>query len=457
MPTTVYDSSLITKRRQMKAESGNFINRIQNPVQPTTGYAPALGIWDQSIINDVKNGQMVYYRKGTGGSTTIDNGCPCQPFPDTVHSLRVPSAPTIIQIIPGDGQLSIVFTAPSTDGGSSITDHQYSLDGENWQSVGSTTASYVIPGLTNGRSYMIRKRSMNAMGVGSISAAVVATPGVPSAPTNTIVTPGNGQVSVAFTAPSNNGSPITNYACVLTPLTGSPIVQIGTSSPLIVTGLTNGVSYRFSLQANNAYGIGVAAYGTQRGGAVAMVIPGSSTSPTNLVVTPGDGQVSIAFTPVLDTYNYRCIISPPSGEVFVRDFYQASPVVVSGLTNGVSYSFQLQASNIYGPGFPSESVVATPVSLLPSDAPTNFIVTPGDGQVSVAFTPPFQGAPFQDYQYSLVPYPDGTYIWISAGTTTSPFTSPLLASGTLYSIQVRAINTYGTGLASEFVQIYIEV
>jgi len=85
MPTTIYDSSLITKRRQVKAESGNFISRIQNPIQPNTGYAPALGIWDQSIINDVKNGQMVYYRKGTGGCTTVNNGCPCQPLPNVTN------------------------------------------------------------------------------------------------------------------------------------------------------------------------------------------------------------------------------------------------------------------------------------------------------------------------------------------------------------------------------------
>ena len=88
MPTTIYDSSLITKRRQMKAESGNFINRIQNPVQPNTGYAPALGIWYQSIINDVKNGQMKYYRKGMGGCTTVSNGCPC----DSLHTAAAAAA-----------------------------------------------------------------------------------------------------------------------------------------------------------------------------------------------------------------------------------------------------------------------------------------------------------------------------------------------------------------------------
>lgn len=95
MPTAIYDSSLITQRRRAKAESGSFITRISpwnvlppgqtyrqtSQNQPTTGYAPRLGIYDQSIINQVKNGNMVMYRKGDGGIVSVNNGCPCQPLP----------------------------------------------------------------------------------------------------------------------------------------------------------------------------------------------------------------------------------------------------------------------------------------------------------------------------------------------------------------------------------------
>ena len=70
--TTIYDASLITQRRKDKAESGSFITRITNPTNPNTGYAPALGIWDQSIINTVRQGNMKYYRKGDGGCTTVN-------------------------------------------------------------------------------------------------------------------------------------------------------------------------------------------------------------------------------------------------------------------------------------------------------------------------------------------------------------------------------------------------
>ncbi len=76
MPTTIYDSSLLTKRRMEKAQSGNFISRIQNGVNSTTGYAPALGIYDQSIINNVKLGQMTDIKK-CGGAYIVDTGCPC--------------------------------------------------------------------------------------------------------------------------------------------------------------------------------------------------------------------------------------------------------------------------------------------------------------------------------------------------------------------------------------------
>lgn len=77
MSTAIYDSSLLTQRRQAKAESISFINRVKNSTQPTTGYGPALGIYDQSVINTVKDGNMTYYRKGTNGVTIVDNGCPC--------------------------------------------------------------------------------------------------------------------------------------------------------------------------------------------------------------------------------------------------------------------------------------------------------------------------------------------------------------------------------------------
>jgi hypothetical protein len=81
MSTTIYSSSLLTQRKQAKAQSGSFLNRINNPTDPNTGYAPALGIYDNSVIPTVHTGQMKFYRKGNG-VTTVNNGCPCAPLTD---------------------------------------------------------------------------------------------------------------------------------------------------------------------------------------------------------------------------------------------------------------------------------------------------------------------------------------------------------------------------------------
>ncbi len=73
----IYDSSLITQRQRDKTISKSFLNRIQNPNNPTTGSGPLLGITSQSIINSVKSGSETFYDKNDNGYTKVDKGCPC--------------------------------------------------------------------------------------------------------------------------------------------------------------------------------------------------------------------------------------------------------------------------------------------------------------------------------------------------------------------------------------------
>lgn len=75
---------------------------------------------------------------------------------------------------------------------------------------------------------------------------------VPDAPTIGTATAGDTQASVAFTAPSNvGGSAISAYYAVSNP---GQITGTAASSPVTVTGLTNGTSYTFTVWALNTYG-----------------------------------------------------------------------------------------------------------------------------------------------------------------------------------------------------------
>jgi uncharacterized protein (TIGR02145 family) len=73
----------------------------------------------------------------------------------------------------------------------------------------------------------------------------------PGAPTGVVATVGN-SVSVSFVAPTNNGGrAITGYTVTSNP---GNITTPGTTSPIIVTGLTNGTSYTFTVTATNEVG-----------------------------------------------------------------------------------------------------------------------------------------------------------------------------------------------------------
>jgi hypothetical protein len=95
------------------------------------------------------------------------------------------------------------------------------------------------------------------VGVGAMAKVTSVMPiTVPGAPTIGTASAGDTTATVAFTAPaSNGGSAITSYTAKSSP---GGITASGASSPITVTGLTNGTAYTFTVTATNAAGTGPA-------------------------------------------------------------------------------------------------------------------------------------------------------------------------------------------------------
>jgi hypothetical protein len=82
----------------------------------------------------------------------------------------------------------------------------------------------------------------------------VPVPTVPVAPTITSVVGANGSLSVSFASGADGGSPITNYKYSIDGTNYIALNPVTTSSPFIISGLTNATTYSVTIKAVNVYG-----------------------------------------------------------------------------------------------------------------------------------------------------------------------------------------------------------
>lgn len=108
-----------------------------------------------------------------------------------------------------------------------------------------------------------------------------AVPVAPSAPQNASATAGDAQAVVSFAPPaSDGGASITSYTVTASP---GGATASGASSPITVTGLTNGTQYTFTVTATNSAGTGPASAPSNAVTPLATVTSGYQSSEYSFV------------------------------------------------------------------------------------------------------------------------------------------------------------------------------
>ena len=169
------------------------------------------------------------------------------------------------------------------------------------------------------------------------------TPILPGAPIIGTAIATAGQATVSFTPPVPDGC---SGAIVGYTVTSNPggISASSEGSPIMVTGLTNGTTYTFTVTAINDAGTGPPSDPSNP--VTPITVP---DAPVIGTATAGDGQATVSFaSPAFDggspIIGYT-VTSIPGG---IRASSTASPITVTGLTNGKAYQFTVIAFNAVG-------------------------------------------------------------------------------------------------------------
>ncbi len=351
---------------------------------------------------------------------------------ETLIPMTYPDAPTDLTVIPGNGQVSLSWSAPN-DGGSSIWSYVVVMDGN--MVYGTTDTSAVITGLTNGQTYVFAVYAQNLVGDGPTTLEVLSTPStVPGAPTGLKAVPGINQAYLSWTAPIRDGGSAIDYYVIYQD--GVQLPDHVAGKEVVITGLNKSIwdddqKYTFTVAAHNAFGDGPQ---SKPVGVIPIAIP---PEPRRVESTPGDGEITISWmspdqysgSPIL----YYIVFKDGVDAVHTSDY----SVTFKGLTNGQTYLFSVASHNDAGN---STHWNLTDYPRTTPDAPTDLAATPGNGQVSLSWSAPIDNGGAKIWSYII--FMDGA---MEAGTQDTSIVIDGLKNGITYNFTVLAQNLVGEG------------
>ncbi len=231
------------------------------------------------------------------------------------------------------GPTSGALNAPSAN---FILTPGYSYTGTITLSDGSAGGTFSSPSLTFSNSVTAQTFTYTPTIAGSITITASASPAlndispvityvsqtIPGIPSAVTATPEDASAIVSFTPPSDGGSPVTRYTITATPGNST---ATGTTSPITITGLTNGTAYAFTVTAQNALGSGSSS------------VSSSPVTPVAAIVVPpptygGGGTTGGGATNPIVTET-----TPPTTSSTVTT--PSTEPVTGECTNGALYSF----------------------------------------------------------------------------------------------------------------------
>jgi hypothetical protein len=217
------------------------------------------------------------------------------------------------------------FTATATPGGKSCT-----------VSSGTTCT---ITELVKNTKYSISVTATNGVGVGPASTAVTVTPGgLPGAVTSLVAATQKNALDLSWVQAEGDGAEVI-YTATATPGGGTCTSTAKVATKCTITGLVNGTEYSVSVVGENTYGKGSATTATG-------LADGPPEVPDSSMSVVGSKSVTIAWPAITSSIGITYVVTSTPGN-FTCTTTETS-CVVTGLTNGVNYTFTITTKTATG-------------------------------------------------------------------------------------------------------------
>ena len=387
----------------------------------------------------------------------------------------LPDAPSTLatEFDSQDGSLLLSWEAPASSGGREI--ESYTLWFSDGINVGEQPAipgtsfdmdNVFLPWIRRGTEYTFKVKAVNFHGGGEWSPAVVQqTADIPqTAPLINAVTAGNASVELQWTAVADDLLPVTDYVIQQSLDEGLSWTTIndgvGTETTHEITGLSRGNGrHLFRVAAKNPLP-GVPDSDWVYSAATMPVLPlAPAAAIQNLQAVAGNGGVTLSWSAPADDggaaiTDYQVEYNDGLGwQIFADGISATTEANVTGLTNGLNYSFRVAAMTLVGPGNVAELGPVMPFGS--PTAVTGLQATAGVEQVALTWIAPASdgGQAIGVYTIEYALSETGPWAVFTGDSNTTDLTALVgpLQKQTTYFFKVTAINAAGSGPASTVV------